>query len=216
VIGVVKHTTATTAYFRCVLLDQRMQESLCRAKFLSALPRPPAGPPASEEPEGSELSDYGTIVAEADSYLRLDSDLSATRPNRQVFHSERIASRWRPAFSFHLINASALSEARFHESVKLGEVLFARSIEPFDNPLCRARRNRHTFATRQLHAGVPIAVVSKLLGHSSISTTLNIYAHVLAEHLEQFESQRAKVLGISGTYRAPEALKLWNLQKSGK
>jgi hypothetical protein len=45
VIGVVKHPTAYTAYFRCVLLDQRMQESLRRAKFLSALPRPPAGPP---------------------------------------------------------------------------------------------------------------------------------------------------------------------------
>jgi integrase len=58
---------------------------------------------------------------------------------------------------------------------------------------------RYTFATRQLHAGVPIAVVSRLLGHASISTTLNIYAHVLAERLEQFERQRAKVLGISGT-----------------
>jgi integrase len=65
---------------------------------------------------------------------------------------------------------------------------------------------RHTFATRQLHAGVSVSVVSKLLGHGSISTTLNIYAHVLAEHLEQFERQRAKVLGISGTYRAPEAV----------
>jgi len=31
-----------------MLLDQRMQESLCRTKFLSALPRPPAGPTASE------------------------------------------------------------------------------------------------------------------------------------------------------------------------
>jgi integrase len=58
---------------------------------------------------------------------------------------------------------------------------------------------RHTFATRQLHAGVPIAVVSRLLGHASISTTLDIYAHVLAEHMEQFERQRAKVLEISGT-----------------
>jgi hypothetical protein len=44
------------------------------------------------------------------------------------------------------------------------------------------------------------------LGHGSISTTLNIYAHVLAEHLEQFERQRAKVLGISGTYRAPDGV----------
>ncbi len=61
---------------------------------------------------------------------------------------------------------------------------------------------RHTFATRQLQAGVPVAVVSKILGHGSISTTLNIYAHVLAEHMEQFERQRARILG---TYRAPEA-----------
>jgi hypothetical protein len=31
-----------------------------------------------------------------------------------------------------LRNVSALSEARFHKSVKSGEVLFARSIEPFE------------------------------------------------------------------------------------
>jgi hypothetical protein len=35
VIGVVKHTTAYTAYFRCVLLDQRMQESLRQAKSMA-------------------------------------------------------------------------------------------------------------------------------------------------------------------------------------
>ena len=62
---------------------------------------------------------------------------------------------------------------------------------------------RHTFATRQLNAGVPVAVVSKLLGHGSISTTLNIYAHVLAEHMEQFERQRASILG---TKRAPNVV----------
>src|SRR3984957_7641621 len=60
---------------------------------------------------------------------------------------------------------------------------------------------RHTFATRQLQAGVPVTVVSKILGHGSISTTLDIYAHVLAEHMEQFERQRARILG---TYRAPD------------
>jgi integrase len=60
---------------------------------------------------------------------------------------------------------------------------------------------RHTFAKRQLHAGVSVSVVSKLLGHGSISTTLNIYAHVLAEHLEHFERQRARILG---TKRAPD------------
>jgi site-specific recombinase XerD len=45
---------------------------------------------------------------------------------------------------------------------------------------------RHTFAARQLNAGVPVSVVSKLSGHGSISTTLNIYTHVRSEHLEQF------------------------------
>ena len=60
---------------------------------------------------------------------------------------------------------------------------------------------RHAFATRQLQAGVPIAVVSRLFGHGSISTTLNIYAHVLEEHMEQFERQRARILG---TKQAPD------------
>jgi integrase len=38
---------------------------------------------------------------------------------------------------------------------------------------------RHTFATRQLHAGVPIAVVSKLLGHE--------------QHLNHFEYLRTRL-----------------------
>jgi len=69
---------------------------------------------------------------------------------------------------------------------------------------------RHTFATRQLHAGVSVSVVSKLLGHGSISTTLNIYAHVLAEHMEQFERQRARILG---TKRAPETVEVAEVQQ---
>jgi integrase len=61
---------------------------------------------------------------------------------------------------------------------------------------------RHTFATRQLQAGVPVTVVSKILGHGSFSTTFNIYVHVLAELMEQFERQRARILS---TYREPDA-----------
>jgi hypothetical protein len=50
----------------------------------------------------------------------------------------------------------------------------------------------------------PILRTYPHLVHGSISTTLNIYAHVLAEHLEQFEQQRAKLLGILPTKRALE------------
>jgi integrase/recombinase XerD len=40
---------------------------------------------------------------------------------------------------------------------------------------------RHTAATRMLRDGVPIEVVSMLLGHTSVTTTLNIYGHLTAE-----------------------------------
>ena len=60
---------------------------------------------------------------------------------------------------------------------------------------------RHTFATRQHNAGVPVSVVSRILEHGSISTTLNIYTHAFAKHMEQFERQHARILGA---YRAPD------------
>jgi len=40
---------------------------------------------------------------------------------------------------------------------------------------------RHTAATRMLRDGVPIEVVSMLLGHASVTTTLDIYGHLTAE-----------------------------------
>lgn len=40
---------------------------------------------------------------------------------------------------------------------------------------------RHTAATRLLREGVPIEVVSTLLGHADITTTLDVYGHLTAE-----------------------------------
>jgi integrase len=40
---------------------------------------------------------------------------------------------------------------------------------------------RHTYATRLLRDGVPIEVVSRLLGHASVTTTMSIYGHLTAE-----------------------------------
>lgn len=40
---------------------------------------------------------------------------------------------------------------------------------------------RHTAATRMLRNGVPIEVVSKMLGHADITTTLAVYGHLTAE-----------------------------------
>jgi integrase/recombinase XerD len=40
---------------------------------------------------------------------------------------------------------------------------------------------RHSAATRMLREGVPIEVVSSLLGHTSVITTLSVYGHLTAE-----------------------------------
>lgn len=40
---------------------------------------------------------------------------------------------------------------------------------------------RHTFATRALEAGIPVKVVSQILGHSNIQITLDTYSHVLPD-----------------------------------
>jgi hypothetical protein len=47
--GVLKPTTATTAYFHCLSLNLRMHKWGGQDKFLPALPRPPAGPYAVEK-----------------------------------------------------------------------------------------------------------------------------------------------------------------------
>ncbi len=43
------------------------------------------------------------------------------------------------------------------------------------------RTGQHTAATRMLRDGVPIEIVSTLLGHASVTTTLDIYGHLTAE-----------------------------------
>lgn len=50
---------------------------------------------------------------------------------------------------------------------------------------------RHTFATRALESGMPPKVVQEILGHSSITMTLDLYTHVLpqtkAEEMKKLE-----------------------------
>ena len=50
---------------------------------------------------------------------------------------------------------------------------------------------RHTYATRAIESGVMPKVLQKLLGHSSIKTTMDRYVHVtdasLANAIKQFE-----------------------------
>ena len=45
---------------------------------------------------------------------------------------------------------------------------------------------RHTYATTALRQGVPVEVVSKVLGHAKVSITLDIYRHVLSSEKQDY------------------------------
>ena len=52
----------------------------------------------------------------------------------------------------------------------------------YTDPLHTASADRsHGAATRWMRDGVPIEVVSTLLGHSSVSVTSSVYGHLTAE-----------------------------------
>lgn len=59
---------------------------------------------------------------------------------------------------------------------------------------------RHTFATRALELGVDIKTISEILGHSSVSITLNVYAHSLMEQkkaaIEKFNDMYNLNMGV--------------------
>ena len=38
---------------------------------------------------------------------------------------------------------------------------------------------RHTYATRLFEKGVPLKIIQKLLGHSSLEITADIYTHII-------------------------------------
>ena len=54
---------------------------------------------------------------------------------------------------------------------------FTRLIDKFNIPSLRFHDLRHTFASRALSKGVSLFIVSRMLGHASISITADIYGH---------------------------------------
>jgi len=62
---------------------------------------------------------------------------------------------------------------------------FARIQRKLDIPHRNVHTIRHTFATRALESGMKPIVVSRLLGHASITITHDIYGHVIPDFAEQ-------------------------------
>ena len=71
-------------------------------------------------------------------------------------------------------------------------------------PQIRLYDLRHTAATLALSAGVPVKVVSEMLGHSSVALTLDVYSHVLPHMQEDAARRMAALLEDSGGHLAAE------------
>ena len=71
---------------------------------------------------------------------------------------------------------SVLRNARFQINYQLEEEDYMIQLS--------VHRLRHTFATRCYENGIPMKIISKYLGHSSVLITEKIYIHLLKEHMD--------------------------------
>ena len=72
---------------------------------------------------------------------------------------------------------------------------FGKLVDRAGIPKIRFHDLRHTHATILLNEGVPISVVSERLGHSTPTTTLNVYAHVLPNVQQALADKLDAILG---------------------
>lgn len=70
---------------------------------------------------------------------------------------------------------------RLFTNITLNQMWRKIQVIELDIPYKSIHALRHTFATRFLEEGIPVNVVSKLLGHSNPSTTMNVYQSVLPD-----------------------------------
>lgn len=62
---------------------------------------------------------------------------------------------------------------------------YSHTLDQLGIPHRNPHTTRHTFATRCLRAGIPLERVAMLMGHASIRTTADLYAHLDLEDLRQ-------------------------------
>lgn len=79
------------------------------------------------------------------------------------------------------LNLIFLNEDGRPMDAKYADKHLKRALDKAELPTMGMHSLRHSAATALLQGGVPMPVVSRLLGHSSIHLTVNTYGHVLQE-----------------------------------
>lgn len=91
--------------------------------------------------------------------------------------------------SFYVLtNSAAPTEPRTYRNY------YKRLMKQLDIPALKFHGLRHSFATRCIESSCDYKTVSVLLGHSNISTTLNLYVHPNMEQKKRCVEQMFKAL----------------------
>ena len=94
-------------------------------------------------------------------------------------------------YTYHGFGKNLCSNAINHDLSKVEEQI---KIKYPDFPHITPHTLRHTFATRGLENGIPPKVMQTILGHTSITMTLDIYSHVLPN------TAAAEIMKVSGMF----------------
>lgn len=125
--------------------------------------------------EGNVVNVTKTINRSTDEYGITISSPKTKSSIRKVTIPEEIATEVKslaPGFLF-----SAFDEHQAPMSPHTVNKYFREAIKKAGVPMIHIHDLRHSHASYLLSSGVPITAISKRLGHSSITITMNVYSH---------------------------------------
>ena len=106
-------------------------------------------------------------------------------------------------FSFQRIDDLS-SQLFSRDTVSVKQFLCLEFREKPDLSLYGLHSFRHLFASLLVNQGVYIMTVSGALGHSTVSTTSNIYCHMLEEAQAKVSDAVSSALDLSGKKKEPK------------
>jgi integrase len=166
------------------------------ATLQGAVPRPKPGVELAEDapkPGTPILGDPKTDKSKRTVAIpQMTVDLLSDHRIRQLRQREEAGTRWQEHGLVFTNDKGHPIDARNLRKRSFPALLERASLAPI-----RFHDLRHTCATLLMAAGVPVKAISEMLGHSDITTTLRIYAHVLPEMHEQ------AAMVMDGLFRKP-------------